>query len=359
MAEVYEKLRERLDMFPQGFPQTKSGVEIEVLENLFSEEEAEIATLLKPYPEPVAAIAKRTNQDAQQLGQTLYDMSRRGLILRFKESEEVVYYFLAPWVVGIWEFQLNRLNKENIPLYEKFHHEGIVASAKGKKVGGFRVIPVEQEIKDDKKIQPYEKVSEIIEANSKFAVADCICRKESEIMGDKCDKLLEACMTFGFAADYYIENGMAREISKDEAKEILLKAEEDGLVHCSSNHKGDKIFICNCCGCHCKALAFITKHDMPGLVAQSDYYASVDADTCEGCETCTDRCQVNAIEMIDEVAAITLESCIGCGLCVSTCPTGSISMVHKQPDNLSHIYADDNDLMQARAKDTGKVFPFD
>jgi len=58
-------------------------------------------------------------------------------------------------------------------------------------------------------------------------------------------------MTFSFAADYYIENGMAREISKEEAKQVLRKAEEDGLVHCSSNHKGDKMFICNCCGCHC------------------------------------------------------------------------------------------------------------
>jgi Na+-translocating ferredoxin:NAD+ oxidoreductase subunit B len=359
MAGVYKKLQERLDMFPQGFPKTNSGVEIQVLQNLFTEEEAEIATFLKPYPEPVIAIAERTDRDAQQLGKLLYDMSKKGLIFRYKESAEVIYYFLTPWVVGIWEFQLKRLNKENIPLYEKFHQEGIVTSAKCRSVGGFRVIPVEQEVKDDREIQPYEKVSEIIEASSKFAVADCICRKESEIMGDKCDKLLEACLSFGVVADYCIENGIAREISKKEAKQILMKAEEDGLVHCSSNHKGEKIFICNCCGCHCKALAYITKHEMPGLIAQSNYFASVDADTCEGCETCTDRCQVNAIEMIDEIAAITLESCIGCGLCVSTCPTGSISMVHKEHEALSHIFADDNDLMQARAKDTGKTFPFD
>ncbi len=359
MAEVYEKLRERLDMFPQGFPKTKNGVELEILEQLFSTDEAEIALSLRPYPEPVAVLAERINKDESELGQTLYDMSKRGLILRFKESEEVIYYFLAPWMVGIWEFQLNKLNKENIPLYEKFYQEGIVASAKDRSIGGFRVIPVEKEIRDDREIQPYEQVSEIIEANTKFAVADCICRKEAGIMGDKCDKLLDACMMFSFAADYYIDNGLAREISKEEAKEVLLKAEEDGLVHCSSNHKGDKMFICNCCGCHCKALAYITKHDQPGLIAPSNYYALVDTDTCEGCETCIERCQVNTIEMKDEVASITKDRCIGCGLCVSTCPTESISMVHKQPDALSHIFADDNDLTQARAKDTGKVYPFE
>jgi len=358
MTQAHEILRERLDMFPQGFPKTKSGVELKILEKLFSADEAEMALSLKPYPEPVSVIAERMNRNESDAGQILYDMSKRGLILRFKESEESVYYFLSPWMVGIWEFQLNRLDKENIPLYEQFYQEGIVASAKNRSIGGFRVIPVEKEIRDDKEIQPYEQVSGIIEANTKFAVADCICRKEAEIMGDKCDKLLEACMMFGLAADYYIENGLAREISKEEAKEILFKAEEDGLVHCSSNHKGDKIFICNCCGCHCKALAFITKHEMPGLISSSNYYATVDADTCDGCETCIDRCQVDAIGMEDDVAVITYDKCIGCGLCVSTCPSESISMTHKQPDALSHIFADDEDLIQARARDTGKVYPF-
>ena len=359
MAEVHEKLQERLDMFPQGFPKTQSGVELEILEKLFTAEEAEIGLVLKPYPETVDAIAERCRRDASELGNILYDMSKRGLILRFRESEDVAYYFLSPWMVGIWEFQLKSLNRGNIPIYEKFYREGIVESAKGRKIGGFRVIPVEREIKDDREIQPYEHVSSIIENNTKFAVAECICRKEAEIMGDKCDKLMESCMTFGVAADYYIENGLAREISKQEAKEILLKAEEDGLVHCSSNHKGDKIFICNCCGCHCKALAFITKHEMPGLIAPSNYYAIVDDDVCEGCETCIDRCQVNAIEMVNEVAAITYSKCIGCGLCVSSCPTEAISMVHKEAKSLSHIYNDDFDLMQARAADTGKLHPFD
>ena len=90
MAAVYERLRERLDMFPQGFPKTESGVELEILEHLFTEEEAEIALYLKPYPEPVAVIAESTDRDASDLGEILYDMSKKGLILRFKVSEEEI-----------------------------------------------------------------------------------------------------------------------------------------------------------------------------------------------------------------------------------------------------------------------------
>ncbi len=359
MPNEYEKLRERLDMFPQGFPRTKSGVELEILEDLFSSDEAEIALCLRPFPEAVSTIAERMGRDAKELGASLYDMSRRGLILRYKESEESIYYFLAPWMIGIWEFQINNLTKDNVKLYEKYFEEGMIPLNKTKTVGGFRVIPVEKEIQDDTEIQPFERVSEIIESQTRFAVADCICRKESRMMGHGCDKLLEACMMFGLAADYYIENEFGREISKEEAMEILTKAEESGLIHCSSNHTADKIFICNCCGCCCKALAAITKYDNPGLIAKSNYYAAVDEGSCDGCETCTERCQVDAIQIEDSIAVITMAKCIGCGLCVSTCPTEAISMVHKQPDALSHIFIDDGELIAAGAKDTNKTFPFE
>jgi Na+-translocating ferredoxin:NAD+ oxidoreductase RNF subunit RnfB len=359
MPNVYEKLRERLDMFPQGFPQTKSGVELEILEHLFTADEAEIATSLRPFPEPVSTIAERLKKDENELGDILYDMSKRGLILRYKESEEIIYYFLAAWMIGIWEFQVKNLTQDNIKLYERYFEEGLVPLNKDKKVGGFRVIPVQKEIKDDTEIQPYEKVSEIIDAQTRFAVTDCICRKETTMLGKGCDKLMETCMSFGVAADYYIENEIGREITKEEAKEILQKAEEDGLVHFSSNHADDKIFMCNCCGCCCKALAAITKYENPGLIAKSNYYALVDTNTCDGCETCTERCQVDAIQVENDLASVSMSKCIGCGLCVSTCPNESLSMVHKEPDALSHIYANDFELMQARAEDTKRPYPFE
>jgi NAD-dependent dihydropyrimidine dehydrogenase PreA subunit len=360
MSNVYERLRERLDMFPQGFPKTGSGVELEILRRLFAPDEAEIMLYLKPFPpENAATIAERTGKDKSELGQTLYEMSRRGLIMRYKAPDDDLYYALIPWVVGIWEFQLNNLTPENIQLYERYFEEGMVPSQRNRKLGGMRVIPVEKEIEATTEIQPYEKVSQIIESSTRFAVADCICRKEARMLGKGCDKLLEACMSFGASAEFYIENGMGREISKEEAKEILAKAEEDGLIHCSTNSEGNKAFICNCCGCCCKSMANVTKYGNLQAVVRSNYYAIKDQETCTDCGTCMERCQVSAIRDEDDHTVIDKERCIGCGLCASTCPTGSIAMVRKSPRESSPVFPGAKALLQAMGKETGKVYPFE
>ena len=358
MKDIYERLRERLDMFPQGFPATKSGVELKILRQLFSPEEAETMFSLRPYPEPVAAISARMGREQSALAEILYDMSKKGLILR-GAMQGHSFYFMAPWMVGIWEFQLNRLNQENIPLYEKYFEEGVVPERRRTKTAGFRVIPIERQLKDDTQIQPFEKVSEILESSQRFAVADCICRKEAKMMGHGCDKLMEACMSFDMAAQYYIENGLGREISKEEAREVLLKAEESGLVHHSSNHKDKKTFICNCCGCCCKALLHINKYNNPAAISHSSYYAVVDEETCTACETCVERCQVKAVRMEEDVSVIQRDRCIGCGLCASACPTGSITMIKKAPQEMSAIFANPKELLESLAREKNKPYPFE
>jgi Pyruvate/2-oxoacid:ferredoxin oxidoreductase delta subunit/DNA-binding MarR family transcriptional regulator len=359
MANLYEEVQERLDKFPQGFPKTKSGVEMEILKQLFTPEEAEVMLFLRPFlPEPVSTIAERAGRDEKELAEILYRMSKKGLIFRFQSPEQQFFYFLLPWMIGIWEFQLKNLNPENIKLYERYFEEGMVQERKSSKTPGGRIIPVEKEIQGMAEIQPYEKVSEIINSHTKFAVAECICRKEKRIMGEGCEKPLEACMAFGPMADYSIENGLGREISKEEARQILLKAEEEGLVHFSSNHSGAKMFICNCCGCCCKALGYITKYNLRGVVAKSNYYARVNEETCSACEVCLDRCQVEAIQIQNDYALINQERCIGCGLCVSSCPTESISMVPKLSEERSVIFPDQIALLQAIGKEKNKEYPF-
>ena len=361
MSTVYEKLRERLDMFPPGFPKTESGVELEILQHLFAPNEAEIMLHLRPLPENVAAIAERSGKDRTELGETLYGMSRKGLIMRYMAPDNEHYYFLVPWMsmVGIFQLQLNSLTRENIKLYEKYFQEGMVPAQRNRKIGGFRVIPIEKEIEGSTEIQPYEKVSQIIDSHTKFAVADCICRKDSRIAGKGCDKLLEACMSFGPSADFYIENGLGREISKEEAKKILLKAEEDGLIHFSTNSVGSKAFVCNCCGCCCKFLSHVTKYGNPHAIVRSNYYATKDQETCITCGTCVERCQVSAITFENDYTAIDKDMCIGCGLCASTCPTESITMVRKSSQEASPIFSGGKALLQAMGKEMGKAYPFE
>lgn len=362
MVAVYEQLRERLDKFPQGFRKSKSGVELKILQDLFTPREAEIALSLQPYPvfETVSAIAQRAGKDETQLGETLFSMSKRGLIMRFRASETDLYYCLMPWVIGIYEFQVNNLTRDRIQLFEKYYEEASVPAWREAPTRvGFRVIPVENEIHGNTMVQPYEKVSQIIESNTVFAVADCICRKERAIMGDGCGRLQEACLSFGPGASYYIENGIGRAISKGEAKNILRKAEAEGLVHCSSNTASGQLFICNCCSCCCGVMKNITRYDNPKVVTKSNYYAVNDVESCNACGICVDRCQVHAIRMENDVATIDRSRCIGCGLCVSMCATGSLSLAAKSPSEASPVFADDIAMLQALGKETGKAYPFE
>lgn len=358
MTDIYEKVRQRLDMFPQGFPKTGSGVELEILRRLFTPQEGEIVLALRPSPEPAAAIGARLGRSAAEMEEKLYSMSKRGLILRIKTPDGQVLYALVPWIVGIWEFQLKNLDPEFVRLKEKFTEEGMIPERKKATVSGMRTIPVEKEISSMTEVQSHEKVSAIIGAHTKFAVADCICRQEMKMLGQGCDKLMEACMTFGPAAEYYIENGLGREITREEAQGIVLHAEEQGLVHCSSNQQGPKLFLCNCCGCCCGVLRAVNKHNIPAM-AHSNYFAQVDPETCVGCESCVERCQVQAISMEDGSARVARGKCIGCGLCISSCPAESISLVRKGEKDLSLIFPDQVALVQAMGKEQGKQFPFE
>lgn len=200
---------------------------------------------------------------------------------------------------------------------------------------GMRIIPVGVTVQADGQVLAFEDVKALIENAENLAVTKCTCR----LVAHKCDRTLEACLQVNNAASYAVARGTGRQVTKDEALEIVRKAEEEGLIHTTFNQRTVRHIICNCCGCCCQFFPILIKHGI-SVVAPSRFQAQVDPNLCGSCETCLDRCYFGAIKMAprdgdeDElVAQINPEICLGCGLCKVTCSNEAISMEEVRPSD--------------------------
>ena len=321
-AKVYFDLREQMDQYSVGFPSTESGVEMEILKKLFTEEEAEMYLNLSMMLETPQDVAKRLGRDTGQISELLDKMFEKGLIFRVKKGDNPKYA-AEPFVIGSFEHQVKNMDREFAELFERYFSEAF--GKQGLAVSSpLRTVPVNKSISHKWPVAPYEDLKEIVKKKDQISVANCVCRTQQRLLDKGCDKPMEVCLSFGSHAQYYVDKGMGRFISQAEALEILDKCEEEGLVPQPfiSQEAGG---ICNCCGDCCGILRSIKLHPKPAEKVLSSYYAEVDPDSCSACETCLDRCQMEAIR-IDEVAQIDRDRCIGCGLCVTTCPTDAISL---------------------------------
>lgn len=329
MTTIYKSLATHLDKLPGGYPPTPSGVELRILERLFTRQEASIAVYLTLRPEPPGKIAQRVGQAEETLAPVLYEMSKKGLIVR-KEKDGKRFYMAAQFMVGIWEYHVNDLDAGLIRDVNEYLPY-LTRPLSKIRTQQLRVIPISKSIPADIQVLPYEQAEEIIRRQSKIVVAPCICRKEHQIMGHGCDKPLEACLVFGGAAHYYEGNGIGREISKDEALAILHEGIEAGLVLQPGNAKSPSN-ICMCCGCCCQILKMLKRSDRPTQIACTNYYAEIDEAACTACGNCEDRCQMAAVS-VEDVARVDLNRCIGCGLCIAGCDIAAIRMVEKRPED--------------------------
>jgi Pyruvate/2-oxoacid:ferredoxin oxidoreductase delta subunit/DNA-binding Lrp family transcriptional regulator len=338
MSDIYQQLAQHLDGLPGGYPATESGVELRILRRLFTPEEAQLAVSLTMLPEPVEKIAQRCGVEPEDISDRLYEMSRKGLLMRSQRHGDTRHseyrYSANQFVIGIWEYQVNRLTPELIEDMNEYIPE-LFKPEVWRKAPQLRTIPIQASLDADRSVLAYEQAEELVRTQTQIAVAPCICRREHKMVGEGCDKPEESCLVFGRGTEYYIDNGLGRSIEVDEALQILERAEEAGLVLQPSNSQRI-VNICTCCGCCCQVLKSIKRHPQPASVVSSAFYAEVDTTECIACEDCVERCQMDAITM-EEVALIDLDRCIGCGLCVTSCSSESIYLVRKSEEDLQPV----------------------
>jgi len=299
-GQIYRDLQKHLDRLPIGYPATESGVEIRILEYLFAPEEAKIATQLSMIPEPISRIYKRvkkTGMSIEELEQLLDHMVYKGSILVGKKDDEK-RYSNAMLAVGMYEFQVERLTRDFAEDMVQYLYGAFGREMYRTKIPQLRTIPVEKSIPtpDKYQISTYDNVRKIIEnASGQIAVANCVCRQTKDLVGESCTKtdFRETCLILSDEAEYYINVGIGRSITKEEALNILEKGQEAGLVLQPINTQRPDA-ICCCCGDCCGILVTVKKFPKPAELYATNYYSEVDSELCTGCEECISICQLDA-----------------------------------------------------------------
>jgi electron transport complex protein RnfB len=330
MPDIYERLRDRLDGMATGYPAAKGGVEIRILRQLFREDDAELFLAMGAEPETAEQVSSRLHSDLAAIASRLEDMAGRGLLFRLKEGE-TIRYLIVPFIVGIYEFQLNNLNQQLLKDMSEYYITALGSTFHGLKTPHLRSIPINAHIVSDRPIASYDDAASIIKSKSRIAVAECLCRKAVRMYGKGCSHPLETCLQFDSFAEYYVDNGMARSISTDEALAILQQNEVEGLVIQIPNSQNVEA-MCACCTCCCGMLISLKLFSAPAREVKSNYVCRVDETLCTSCGICVKRCPVGAVMFKDDKVSFRPERCIGCGLCVTTCPIETRTLSRK-PDN--------------------------
>jgi len=187
--------------------------------------------------------------------------------------------------------------------------------------------------------------SEIVDRNKSFCLNEvCPCRQAMELIGKGCDYPKDVCSAMGALADYMIEQGLGRRVSREEFLEAKARAYAAGLVNLTDNLH-DPLQVCSCCPCCCGVLRAIKEHNIPTILAKSHFEATVNPEACIGCENCAKTCPMDAISVVDKKSSIDYARCIGCGLCVAGCAQKALSLKERkgyQPpaENVFEYYAD-------------------
>ncbi len=286
--------------------------EYKILEPVVSTEMAEVALCMEIRKKATAKdLAPLCNKSVEETTQLLLKLADAGVCFVNNIDGTDTFWF-DTWVPGIMEMMVN--HKENVFKYpqiaEAFEAYGRVRGPKTTGafpvgVGLMRVIPIEMAIDGETRKASYEEVSKYLNDNTIFSVSDCSCRTARKVMGEGCGHLAEdMCIQMGHAAEYYIRTGRGREVTREEAFEIIRRAEENGLMHQIPNldGSGKTHAICNCCGCSCLSLRTAEMFKNVDMV-RSNYVSHVDKDKCVACGECVETCPVNALQLGQKLCA--------------------------------------------------------
>lgn len=325
------KLAKRINRPPTPLKNLKNETFFEILEILFTEEEAEVAAEFPAIPSTAEKIAKKINRPLDEVKSLCESMADKAVIFSYGEGESKKY-FLFPVFPGVYEMQFWKRpdNEETLrlaELYDELYNKEFSENLMKKDSRVFRIIPSESSLPTVKTgVLPSDSLREVIEKHDVWSLANyCACRRQRNMIGDGCDKPQDVCMQFGVASHYIEKKGFGRKVTKPEILEALDRAEEAGLIHFVDNVELP-VIACNCCACCCVSLANLTRFNTPSMFADSRFMPEIDFAKCNSCGVCTKCCITGALHIYGKKLIFEEWRCIGCGICVAKCKQGAMKL---------------------------------
>jgi len=312
------------------------------LKAFFTAEEVELLTGFPFAPKSLGELAELKKMELNDLADKLELLATKGVVWKTSRGGTPYYFLNDAFFIffrgSFYSTTPGEATKSLARPLDKYFLEGVMNQLAPARHKPLRTVPVQAVVRDPRKILPQEDVLLLIESQDFFALSNCSCRQRKKLDPDSvhCDHPLETCIHLGKLAHYLVENGLSREVTKEEVLEVLRKAEDSGLVHAVSNWERNVDTICNCCRCSCVFFESYYVFNQDKSHDFSSYQVKTTSETCQGCGLCVKRCpmEVLAIEEVREGEKTTRKAvlkspdrCLGCGLCVHKCPTQSIALV--------------------------------
>ncbi len=355
MEDIYVRLAKHMKDLVMGYPYTDELLDL--LKEMFSPQEAEVALAIPNDLPPlqvadVETILSRTSLPESTVVETLESLAMRNLIYSGEDSNGKKGYALLQVGYGMPQtfFWGGMSEDEHAKRMAKLVLKYFSVPTTRQVYGGvptktYKYSPATLTVDVPMQgVYPHEKIDVLLEGVSKVAVAHCPCRTSARILGrTDCQHSLEVCLKYDEMADFVVSRGLAREISKDEARHILEECEKEGLVHMVDNVKGEIKHTCNCCGHYCWNVGIIRRRKVPRDVLMAVYFIrQTEEEECIGCGACEEICPVGAVQLVDDIAQVDTDWCIGCGVCAVVCPSEAISIVRRvdkePPDNFARLH---------------------
>ncbi len=344
-GRVYEELAAWLNKAWWGMPASEHLMP--TLKAFYSPEEAEMLTGVPFRNTDLATLAEIKGMEPAALSRRLDALARRGAVWRSEKGGKVRYKLNDSFFTFLrgpfWSDDPDPRTRATATPLNRYFRDGFMDQFADAHTKGLRAIPIDKTVEDPRRVLPYEDVVRYVESQDYRTVSNCPCRQRKNLDPDSpdCEHPVEVCLHFGALGRYIVENGLGREITREETLGILKKAAESGLVHAISNWQEGADTICNCCRCCCLFFEayHVLEHDKSHDV--SNYRVRTNPETCKACGLCVERCPMDALELRESplaankdglAAVVTPERCLGCGVCVYKCPTKSLVLERRMEE---------------------------